>query len=139
MGTSAGSLGTPIPSSKLKVILNCGCKRELKPDPIPIFICRLRRISFKWVKRVEMEWERLEKVEDIEKRSFSDWATLLMPVVKANKEIRSCPDYSATFIRYVRVQRHSIKKSEENHLYFIKWWKIVPNQDYLQKNLNSDY
>lgn len=121
-------------------IKNYECKLELKPDARPVF-CRPRIVPFALKGRVEEEIDRLEKDGIIEKCSISDWATPVVPVVKANGKIRLCADYSVTLNKHLKAQQHPLPRVEEifSSLSDGKLFsKIDFSQAYLQMKMHTD-
>ncbi|XP_023247791.1 uncharacterized protein K02A2.6-like [Copidosoma floridanum] len=71
-----------------------------KPRPIPY---ALRD-------KIEQEINRLEKAEILEPVKSSQWATPLVPVLKANGEIRLCGDFKVTVNPCLEIHRHPIPR-----------------------------
>jgi hypothetical protein len=57
---------------------------------------RARTVPYAMRPRIEQELGRLEKERVLTKCSRSDWATLLVAIVKSNEQIRFCGDYKIT-------------------------------------------
>lgn len=125
---------------KVGEIKNYECKLELKPDANPIF-CRPRTVPFALKNRVEEEIDRLEKDGIIEKCSFSDWATPVVPIVKPNGKIRLCADYSVTLNNNLKVQQHPLPRIEQIFSSLSEgriFSKIDFSQAYLQMKMHPD-
>ncbi len=81
-----------------------GTKAKIQVDPStrPRFY-RPRSVPFALREGVEKALERLEKEGIIEPVEFSDWAALIVPVVKKDGTIRVCGDYKLTVNQAAKV------------------------------------
>ncbi len=68
---------------------------KIKEDVNPKF-CKARPVPYSMREAVETELNRLEKEGIIKKVEKSDWATPIVVVPKANKQVRLCGDYKVT-------------------------------------------
>ncbi len=62
---------------------------------------------------VERDLERLEGLGIIEKVNFSDWATPVVPVPKANGSVRLCGDYKVTINPVLQVDQYPMPTAED--------------------------
>jgi hypothetical protein len=65
---------------------------SIKPQSTPKFI-KARPIPFAMRPKVEKELEKLERDGIISKIEMSDWASLIVPVLKKDGSIRICGDF----------------------------------------------
>lgn len=78
-----------------------GCLKDFKAsitvdqDAVPKF-SRARTVPFSQKEGIERELERLEREGVIEKVTFSDWASPIVPVPKSTGQTRLCGDYKNT-------------------------------------------
>ena len=68
-------------------------KLEMKPDARPKF-CKARPVPYALQEAVEAEYNRLESEGIVERVEFSEWATPMVRVPKADGTTRSCGDYA---------------------------------------------
>lgn len=87
-------------------------KLMLKEHAHPVFL-KARPVPFKLVPMVEEELKRLETTGILEKVDASDWATPIVPVLKSNKQIRICGDFSVTLNPQLVVDEHPLPTSDE--------------------------
>ncbi|CAB3228715.1 unnamed protein product [Arctia plantaginis] len=85
---------------------------HLKPDSKPIFY-RARPVPFAIKEKVEQEIDTLVKDGVLIKVDYSEYATPVVPVVKANGKIRLCGDYKLTLNQQLIVDEHPLPTSEE--------------------------
>ena len=67
----------------------------MKPDARPKF-CKARPVPHALQEAVEVEYNRLESEGIVERVEFSEWATPVVYVPKADGNTRSCGDYAVT-------------------------------------------
>lgn len=67
-------------------------KLEFKPNTNPIFL-KARPVPFALRELVEAELNKLEKQGILVKVNHSEYATPIVPVMKANGKVRICGDY----------------------------------------------
>ena len=70
-------------------------KIHVDRNEAPIFL-KSRSIPFATRGKVEVELDRLERDGVIERVEYSDWATPIVPVLKASGQVRICGDYKVT-------------------------------------------
>ena len=70
-------------------------KLEVKTGAQPKF-CKARPVPYALKPAVEDEYHRLEAEGIIEKVEFSEWATPMVHIPKADQTTRSCGDYAVT-------------------------------------------
>ena len=58
--------------------------------------CKARPVPYALKPKVDAELKRLESEGILEKVTFSDWASPIVPVVKPNGEVRICGDFKVT-------------------------------------------
>lgn len=87
-------------------------KLTLKEHAHPVFL-KARPVLFKLIPMVEEELKRLETTGILEKVDASDWATPIVPVLKSNKQIRICGDFSVTLNPQLVVDEHPLPTSDE--------------------------
>lgn len=100
---------------------------EVRTNCKPIHL-RARTIPYAMTERVNEEIDRLENLGILEKVTFSEWATPIVPVTKANgKDIRICGDYKVTVNKCLVPEQYPIPSIEEilasmaNAKYFAKF------------------
>lgn len=64
-------------------------------------VCKPRQVPHAFKAQVESELERLERLGVITPTETSDWGTPLVPILKADGNIRICTDYKVTVNRYL--------------------------------------
>ncbi|XP_054257143.1 uncharacterized protein K02A2.6-like [Macrosteles quadrilineatus] len=72
-----------------------------------------RPVPFALKKRVEDELHRLENLNLISKTTHSEWATLVIPVIKPDGNIRLVADYRVTVNKHIIPDEHPIPTIEE--------------------------
>lgn len=76
-------------------------------DSNPVFL-KARSVPLAMRERIENELDRLLKNDIIEKISYSDWGSPIVPVVKKDGSIRICGDYSATINKESKLEPYPI-------------------------------
>ncbi|XP_014204907.1 uncharacterized protein K02A2.6-like [Copidosoma floridanum] len=93
--------------------LGCYNKRkfslQLKEGTMPVFK-KPRPIPYALRDKIEQEINRLKKAEILEPVKSSQWATPLVPVLKANGDIRLCGDFKVTVNPCLEIDRHPIPR-----------------------------
>lgn len=84
----------------------------LKPNSVPVFV-RARPIPFALKSRVEEEIKNLVMQDILEKVDHSDYATPIVPVVKANGKIRICGDFKITINPQLVIDEHPLPSTNE--------------------------
>lgn len=81
-------------------------KLERKENAVPKY-CLARSVPFALQKKLELELDRLVKLEIIVPVETSEWATPIVPVVKPNGDIRICRDYKTTVNPQLKTIRYA--------------------------------
>jgi len=92
---------------------------QLKEGARPKF-CRARPVPFALKGVIEEEFDRLEAEGILEKVAHSDWAASVVPVPKAEGQIRLCGDYKVTINPVWEVDGTSI--CFQNLITFLLLW-----------------
>ena len=87
-------------------------KLEMKNDAQPKF-CRARPVPYALQEAIEEEYHPLESGGIMEKVEFSEWATPMVHVPKADGTTRSCGDYAVTVNPQLNVPRYPIPLPED--------------------------
>ena len=87
-------------------------KLEMKPDARPKF-CKARPVPYAVQEAVEAEYNRLESEGIVERVEFSEWATPMVHVPKADGTTRSCGDYAVTVNPQLHVPQYPIPIPED--------------------------
>lgn len=85
---------------------------KLKENVSSVF-CKPRPIPFAFRELVDAELTKLEKQGVITKVENSRWGTPLVPVLRANKTLRLCANYSLTVNPHLEDVNYSLPKVEE--------------------------
>ena len=96
----------------LGTIKGITAKLEMKHDAQPKF-CKARPVPYALQEAVEAEYSRLESEGIVERVEFSDWATPMVHVPKADGTTRSCGDYAVTVNPQLNVPRYPIPLPED--------------------------
>ena len=62
---------------------------------------------------VDVELKRLESEGILEKVTFSDWATPIVPVVKPNGEVRICGDFKVTVNPQIETEQYPLPRIDD--------------------------
>ena len=84
----------------------------MKPDAQPKF-CKARPVSYALQEEVDTEYHPLESEGIVEKAEFSEWATPMVHVPKADGTTRSCGDYAVTVNPQLNVPQYPIPLPED--------------------------
>ena len=84
----------------------------MKPDARPKF-CKASLVPYALQEAVEAEYGRLESERIVEKVEFSEWATPMVHVPKADGTTRSCGDYAVTVNPQLNVPKYPILLPED--------------------------
>ena len=79
----------------LGTIKGINAKLEVMNDAHPKF-CKARPVPYALKSAVDEEYDRLEREGIIQKVEFSEWATPMVHIPKADITTRSCGDYAVT-------------------------------------------
>ncbi|GFO27254.1 Pol polyprotein [Plakobranchus ocellatus] len=111
----------------------------LKNDFRPKF-CKSRPIPYALKKKVEQELDNLERQGIISSVKSSDWATPIVPVLKANGDVRLCGDYKTTVNPNLYAEKYTLSRMEDMLAQLEqgeKFSKIDLRQAYLQLPLDE--
>ena len=81
-------------------------------DDCPIFV-KPRVVPFANQKKYEEALENLMAEDIIEKVEPSEWASLTLPVIKPNGDMRICGDYSVTINQHSNLEQYSVPTLED--------------------------
>ena len=95
----------------LETVRRITAKLEMKPDASPKF-CKARHVPYAFQEAVEAECNHLETKEIVVRVEFSEWATAMVHVPKANGATRSCGDYAVTVNTQLQVPQYPISLPE---------------------------
>ncbi|XP_045483761.1 uncharacterized protein K02A2.6-like [Harmonia axyridis] len=121
-------------------ILNIQARLKLKNNATPVFI-RARKIPFALQSKVEEELLNLEKEGILVKVMRSEWATPIVPVVKANGKIRICGDFKITLNPNLIIDEYPLPSIENLFSTMAggdKFTKLDLQQAYLQLEVHPD-
>ncbi|XP_045455951.1 uncharacterized protein K02A2.6-like [Melitaea cinxia] len=113
---------------------------KLKEGAVPVFL-KPRPVPFALKNQVEAEIDRLEKEGILEKVTYSQWGTPIVPVLKQNGKMRLCADYRATLNKNLENDNYPIPRVEEifSKLSGGKYFCTLDiNQAYLHMKTNED-
>lgn len=91
---------------------NIKVQLQVKEDAKPIFY-KPRPVPYALRQGVEDELKRLVEIGVLEKVDFSDWAAPVVPVRKANGDIRICGDFKVTINQHIQSPEHPMPRAEE--------------------------
>ncbi|XP_045503822.1 uncharacterized protein LOC123700608 [Colias croceus] len=113
---------------------------KLKEGSVPVYL-KPRPVPFALKNQVEAEIDRLEKEGILEKVTYSQWGTPIVPVMKHNGKVRLCADYRATLNKNLENDNYPIPRVEEifSKLSGGKYFCTLDiNQAYLHMKTNDD-
>ena len=85
----------------------------MDPDASPRFY-KSRTVPYAILNKVEAELDRLVAEGTLELVEYSDWAALIVPVVKSDrKSVRICGDFKVTVNPVLKLHRYPIPKIED--------------------------
>ena len=87
-------------------------KLHVKENARPKFF-KPRSVPYAMRERVESEIERLEQEGVIEKVTYSEWASPIVPVPKPNGRLRLCVDYKVTVNPAMDVDQYPLPRPED--------------------------
>ncbi|XP_053395598.1 uncharacterized protein K02A2.6-like [Mercenaria mercenaria] len=85
---------------------------SLKENTTPKFV-KARPVPYSLKPKIEKELENLEQQGIISKVNNSDWATPIVPVVKANGNVRICGDFKVTVNQALKVDKYPLPRTED--------------------------
>lgn len=94
------------------VILGEPASIELKENAKPIFL-RARPAPFALREQIEAEIDNLVQEGILVPVDHSEWATPIVPVIKANGKVRLCGDFKTTLNKYLLVDEHPLPTTDE--------------------------
>ena len=94
-----------------------------KPRPVP----------FPLKEKIAEELKRLDRIGVLEKVEFSDWATLIVPVLKLDGTVRICGDYKVTINPALDVPEYPMSTAEE------LFAQLTGGQSFSKLDLSSAY
>ncbi|XP_033731244.1 uncharacterized protein K02A2.6-like [Pecten maximus] len=91
-----------------------GTKAKLYVDNSqkPLYF-KARQVPYALRDRIEQALDRLVSEGTISLVEFSEWATLIVPIVKGDDSIRICGDYKVTVNRVSKLDNYPIPKTED--------------------------
>ena len=95
----------------LGVMNNFEATLQLKEGARPKFCCA-RSVPFALKETIEKELDRLEAKGILEKVTHSEWAAPVVPVPKAEGQIRLCGDYKVTINPVLEVDQYPLPKPD---------------------------
>ena len=104
----------------------------MKPDARPKF-CKARPVPYALQEAVVAEYNRLESEGIVERVEFSEWATPIVHVPKADGTTRSCGDYAVTANPQLHVPQYPIPLPEDVFL------KLQDGQCFTKLDLKNPY
>ena len=96
----------------LGTIKGITAKLKMKPDAQPKF-CKACPVPYALQEAVDAEYHRLESESIVEKIKFSEWATPMVHVPKADGTTRSCGDYAVTVHPQLNVPQYPTSLLED--------------------------
>ena len=93
-------------------VKNFTAKLHVSPDAQPRYY-RPRPVPHSLRTKLEKQLQHLESLGIIEPVQFSDWAAPIVPVLKANGELRVCGDYKLTVNRVAKLETYPLPRIED--------------------------
>ena len=91
-----------------------GPKAQILVDKdAPPKFCKARPVPSAMKRKIEAELERLQKEGTIEAVQFSEWAALIVPIMKPDESIRICGDYKTTINRVAKLDNYPTPKEKD--------------------------
>ena len=87
-------------------------KIHVNEEAVPIYQ-KARLLPFSARELVEDELSRPENLGVVEPVKFSEWASQIVPVRKANGKLRLCGNYKSTINKVSQLDRHPLPKVDE--------------------------
>ena len=87
-------------------------KIHMDPQAKPKYFKR-RPVAYALRQKVEEELDRLFSKGTIRPVEFSEWATLIVPIVKSDGTIRICGDFKITLSEVSKLDNYPIPKTED--------------------------
>lgn len=114
-------------------------KLTLQDGARPKF-CKAQEVAYALRPRVEEELDRLQKEGVISPVKFSEWATPIVPLPKANGKVRICGDYKVTLNPAMKIEQYPLPKIADIFASLgggQKFSKIDLTQAYLQMEVDE--
>lgn len=99
-------------SGKLGCLKNITVELNLKPDSKPVFR-KARQLPFSIREKVEKEITRLVDLGILVPVQYSEYASPIVPVLRQDKDLRLCADYSGTINKQLLVDKYPLPRVEE--------------------------
>ena len=93
-------------------VKNFTAKLHVSPDAQPRYY-RPRSVPHSLRAKLDKQLQHLESLGIIEPVQFSDWAAPIVPVLKANGELRVCGDYKLTVNRVAELETYPLPRIED--------------------------
>ena len=100
-----------------------------------------RSVPYALKPTIEKDLERLENAGIIRQVTYSDWASPIVPVPKADGTVRICGDYKVTINQHLKVDHYPMPKAEDIFSTLNggeKFTKLDLSQAYLQLPLDEE-
>ena len=113
---------------------------SMHSDVTPKFL-KPRSVPYALKPAIEKDLERLENAGIIKQVTYSDWATPIVPVPKADGTVRICGDYKVTINQHLKVDHYPMPKAEDIFSTLNggkKFTKLDLSQAYLQLALDEE-
>ncbi|XP_018406799.1 PREDICTED: uncharacterized protein K02A2.6-like [Cyphomyrmex costatus] len=124
----------------LAKITGIQARLTMKPDATPVYL-KARSVPFKLIPLIDNELDELVKAGIFTKTENSEWATPIVPVLKANGTIRICGDYKSTINPKLIIDEHPLPTTNELFAKLaggVKFSKIDLRQAYLQLEIHPE-
>ena len=113
---------------------------KIHSDVTPKFL-KPRSVPYALKPAIEKDLERLENAGIIRQVTYSDWATPIVPVPKADGTVRICGDYKVTINQHLKIDHYPMPKAEDIFSTLNggeKFTKLDLSQAYLQLPLDKE-
>ena len=97
---------------ELGTMRGVNAKLSMKEDATPKF-CRARPVPYALREAIEKDLSRMQQLGVIERVSYSDWATPVVPVPKPDGSVRLCGDFKVTVNPVLQVGQYPIPQPED--------------------------
>ena len=99
-------------SSDLGRMTNFHAKIHVSGDAVPKF-CKPRKVPFALQEGVSMELKRMENEGVLSLVAYSEWASPIVIVPKADGQIRICGDFKSTINPYINAEQYPLPSVDE--------------------------
>ena len=113
---------------------------KMHTDVTPKFL-KPRSVPYALIPAIEKDLERLENAGIIRQVTYSDWASPIVPVPKADGTVRICGDYKVTINQDLKLDHYPMPKAEDIFSTLNggeKFTKLDLSQAYLQLPLDEE-